>query len=84
VKEENVLLGPPEVIIITPTAIILRPSGVTQVIVVSLTTLILVAIFPPNATEDAPVKFVPVIVTVVPPAIGPDDGEILVITAGVT
>ena len=28
----------------------------------------------PNFTADAPVKFVPVTVTEVPPALGPDDG----------
>ena len=77
------LLSPPAVVIIMLTAIgVLR--GVTQVNVVSLTTIILVAAFAPNETTLAPVKFVPVIVTLVPPTLGPDDGEILVITAGVT
>ena len=42
---------------------------------VGLTTLTLVAAFGPNWTEVAPVRFVPVIVTVVPPEVGPDCGE---------
>ena len=82
VKEANVLLGPPPVRTITPKA----PAGlrgVIQVIVVSLTTLTLVADFKPNKILLAPLKFVPVIVTLVPPALGPNAGEILVITAGV-
>ena len=47
------------------------------------TTLIGVAAFPLIVTEVAPVKFVPVIVTIVPPTVLPDDGETLVITGGV-
>ena len=42
-----------------------------------------VAATPPNVTEVAPVKFVPVIVTLVPPVLIPDDGEISVMLAGV-
>jgi hypothetical protein len=45
--------------------------------------LIEVAANPPNVTKVAPVKFVPVIVTFVPPAVPPDDGEMLVIFGGV-
>ena len=77
------LLSPAPVVRVTPTAIGLVLSGVTQVIVVLSTTLILVADFKLNKTTLAPVKFVPVIVTLVPPALVPNDGEILVITAGV-
>ena len=83
-KDENLLLNPPPVVRVMPTAIALVLSGVTQVIVVSLTTLTLVADFKLNKILLAPVKFVPVIVTLVPPALVPNDGEILVITAGVT
>ena len=83
-KDENLLLNPPPVVRVMPTAIGLVLSGVTQVIVVLLTTLTLVADFKPNKILLAPVKFVPVIVTLVPPALGPNVGEILVITAGVT
>jgi len=53
------------------------------VIVVLFTTLIVVAAKPPNVTKVAPVKFVPVIVTLFPPAVLPDDGEMLVIFGGV-
>ena len=82
VKEENMVLGPPPVLTITPKA----PAGLTgviQVIVVSLTTVILVATALPNATDVAPVKFVPVIVMLFPPALFPAGGEILLITGGV-
>ena len=81
-KEENVLLGPPPVVTIIPTAPALL-AGVIQVIVVSLTTLRDVATVPPNVTTLAPVKEVPVIVTLVPPSVLPDDDEILLITGGV-
>jgi hypothetical protein len=42
-----------------------------------------VADIPSNVTEVAPVKFVPVIVTLVPPTMLPDDGEMPVIFGGV-
>ena len=77
------LLSPAPVVRVTPTATALVLSGVTQVIVVLSTTLILVGDFKPNKTTLVPVKFVPVIVTLVPPALVPNVGEILVITAGV-
>ncbi len=82
-KDENAPLDPPPVVTIMPTAPSLRTAGVLQVIVVLFTMLSDVAAIPPNVTEVAPVKFVPVIVTLVPPALVPNDGEILVITAGV-
>ena len=47
------------------------PAGVTAVTVVELTTLTEVAATPPIVTELAPVKFVPVIVIAVPPAVDP-------------
>jgi hypothetical protein len=50
---------------------------------VLFTTLIEVAAIPPNVTDVAPVKEVPVIVTLVPPAVLPVNGEILVTTGGV-
>ena len=52
------------------------PAGVIQVMVVELTTLTLVVTVPPIVTIVAPVKFVPVIVTLVPPATGPLAGAI--------
>ncbi len=81
-KEENVLLGPPPVVTIMPTVPSLL-TGVIQVIVVLFTMLREVAADPPNVTKVAPVKFLPVIVTLVPPAMPPNDGEILLITGGV-
>ena len=76
------LLNPPTVLTIISTGPNLL-AGIIQVIVVSLTTLILVSTVLPNVTALAPVKYVPVIVTLVPPSVLPDDGEILVITGGV-
>ena len=54
-------------------------AGVIQVIVVLSTTLIVVAAKPSNVTDVAPVKFMPVIVTFVPPAMLPDEGKMPVI-----
>jgi hypothetical protein len=51
------------------------PAGVTQVIVVELTTVMPVTAAPPMVTAVAPVKFVPVIVTLVPPSVVPALGE---------
>ena len=65
-----------------PTAPALR-AGVIQVIVVLFTTLREVAAKPSNVTDVAPVKFVPVIVTLVPPAVLPVNCEMLVIFGGV-
>ena len=80
-KDENAPLFPYIDVTIMPTAPVLR-VGVTQVIVVLFTTLREVADNPPNVTKVAPVKDVPVIVTLVPPAVLPVNGEILVITGG--
>ena len=82
-NEANVLLGPPPVVTITPTAPAVARAGVIQVIVVLSTMLREVAATPPNVTDVAPVKFVPVIVTLVPPVLIPDDGEMSVMLAGV-
>ena len=79
---ENVSLGPPPVVTIMPTDPALR-AGVIQVIVVLFTTLIVVAAKPSNVTDVAPVKFVPVIVTFVPPSVLPDDDKMPVIFGGV-
>ena len=81
-KDENAPLGPPPVVTIMPTSPPLR-AGVIQVIVVLFTMLREVAAIPPNVTDVAPVKFVPVIVTLVPPAVLPDDDEMPVIFGGV-
>ena len=82
VKDENIVLGPPPVRTITPTAPALL-RGVLQVSVVSSTTVILVAAALPNITDVAAVRFVPVIVTIFPPRILPAGGEISLITGGV-
>ena len=81
-KDENAPLFPYNDVTIMPTAPVLR-VGVIQVIVVLFTTLREVADNPPNVTNVAPVKFVPVIVTLVPPSILPDDGKMPVIFGGV-
>ena len=81
-KDENASLGPPPVVTIMPTAPALR-AGVIQVIVVLFTMVREVADNTPNVTDVAPVKFVPVIVTLVPPAMPPDDGEMPVIFGGI-
>ncbi len=49
-------------------------AGEVAVIWVSETTVKLVAAVAPKATAVAPVKPVPVMVTVVPPAVGPEVG----------
>ncbi len=51
------------------------PAGAVAVIDVSLLTVKLAAVVAPNWTAVAPVKLVLVIVTVVPPAAGPEVGE---------
>jgi hypothetical protein len=51
-----------------------EPAGTVAVMVVALTTVKAVAAFPANFTDVAPVKFVPVIVTALPPADGPESG----------
>ena len=65
---------PPVVVTLTSTTPV--PAGEVAVIEVAELTVKLAAAVPPNATALAPVKFVPVIVTDVPPATGPDVGEI--------
>src|ERR1700722_15473540 len=51
------------------------PAGVIAVICVPSTTWTLVAGVPPNVTVAPVPKFVPLIVTAVPPAVGPVLGE---------
>jgi hypothetical protein len=65
---------------VTPPA---EPAGVVAVIEVLLTTTTLVAAVLPNVTVAPDAKFVPVIVTAVPPAVGPVFGLTLV-TVGFT
>jgi hypothetical protein len=58
------------------------PAGVVAVIVVLFATTTLVAAVPPNVTVAPAAKFVPVIVTAVPPAVDPLFGVTL-LTAGI-
>ena len=60
------------------------PIGVIAVIVVEFTTTTLVAATPPTVTLLAPVKFVPIIVIVVPPVAGPLDGLTLATVGAAT
>ncbi len=80
---EYAVLGPPPVVTITSTVPALVRAGVIHVIVVLFTTLREVAAKPSNVTDVAPVKFVPVIVTVFPPSVLPEDDEMSVIFGGV-
>jgi hypothetical protein len=65
---------PPAVVTLTSTVPV--PAGEVAVIEVPEMTVKLVAGVAPKVTAVAPVRFVPVIVTEVPPARGPDVGEI--------
>src|SRR5205823_9167429 len=51
-------------------------AAVVAVIIVLLATFTFVAALPPRVTVAPAAKFVPVIVTAVPPVAGPDVGEI--------
>ena len=73
----------PLTVTVTATAPIL-PAGVVAVIEVLLTTTTLVAAVLPNVTVAPAAKFVPVIVTLVLPAVEPVFGETLVIVGVAT
>ena len=60
------------------------PAGVVAVIVVLFTTATFVAAAPPNVTVAPVAKFVPVIVTAVPPVVDPLFGLTLVTVGGAT
>jgi hypothetical protein len=60
------------------------PAGVVAVIDVLLTTTTFVAAALPNVTVAPATKFVPVIVTAVPPAVDPLFGLTLLTVAGTT
>ena len=65
---------PPAVVTVTSTVPV--PAGDVAVIEVAELTVKLVALVAPNFTAVAPVNPVPVIVTDVPPVVGPAVGEI--------
>ena len=69
---------PPAVVTVTSTVPTL-PAGLTAVICVSELTVNELATVEPNWMPVAPMKFVPVIVTDVPPLVGPALGPINVI-----
>ena len=70
---------PPGVVTVISTVPV--PAGLIAVIEVALLTVYEVAGVLPNLTAVAPVKPVPVIATEVPPAAGPDVGD-LPVTVG--
>ena len=74
---------PPAVVNTTSTAPAAL-AGVTIVTEVAPTFVIDVPAVPPNVIPVVADKLVPVIVTVVDPAVGPDDGEIEVIVGAAT
>src|SRR5690606_3366205 len=59
---------------VTVTSTVPGPAGVTALMTPSLSTVKLVAATPPNVTAVAAVKQLPLIVTVVPPVVGPVPG----------
>jgi hypothetical protein len=60
------------------------PAGVVAVILVELTTETPVVELPPIVTVAPLTKFVPVMLTLVPPAVGPELGEIAVTVGAAT
>ena len=71
---------PPSVVTVTSTAPL--PAGAVAVIEVALLTVYEVAAVVPNVTAVAAVKYLPVMVTLVPPASGPAVG-LMPVTDGV-
>ena len=65
---------PPGVVTRMSTVLPVTPAGAVARIEVSLRTVKVVAIVPPNLTATAPVKLLPVMVTTVPPLCEPADG----------
>ena len=79
-SEAEIALVPPAVVTRMST-VTADPAGDVAVIDVALMNVKL-AVVPPNFTLVTPVKLVPVTVTVVPPAVGPEVGEMLVTVGG--
>jgi hypothetical protein len=79
---ELVAETPPGVVTVTATVIAPLTAGVTAVKVVAELTLNEAAALDPKSTAVAPVKFVPVMVTEVPPAVEPEDGLTFVTVGG--
>jgi len=65
----------PEAVVTRTSSVPTDPAGDTAVILVEDTTVKLVAATVPKSTLVAPLKPVPFTVTVVPPALGPEEGD---------
>jgi len=74
---------PPGVVTVTLTVPALSAGEVAVIDVAELTVKLVAAVLP-KSTTVAPVKFVPVIVTLVPPWVVPEVGEIPVTVGAVT
>jgi hypothetical protein len=81
VKPLTEVPNPPSLVTTTFSAPAVFSGVVAEILVVELTVNVM-ALVPPNVTAVAPVKFVPVMVTTVPPANFPAEGEIEVIVGG--
>ena len=79
-----ILVAAPPVAVTTTLTAPAAWAGVVAVICVALFTVKLVALTPPKVTLMTPVKFVPVMVTDVPPASVPDEGVMLPIVGAAT
>ena len=69
---------------VTRTSTVPVPAGAVAVICVALLTVKPVAAVPPKVTAVVPVKFEPLMVTLVPPVPGPAVGEIPVTVGAAT
>ena len=74
----------PAVVVTVTSTVPAASAGETAVIDPSLFTTKLAAAVPPKLTADAAVKPLPPMVTLVPPAVGPDVGLTLVTTGAAT
>lgn len=64
-------------LVVARTSTVPVPAGAVAVICVELLTVKPVALVAPKRTAVAPVKLVPVMITLLPPVVGPVVGEIL-------
>ena len=76
-------LVPPGVVTVTST-VPADCAGSSAVMLVAPLTVKLVAVVEPKVTAVAPVRLVPVIVTLLPPAVGPEVGFTLVTVGAAT
>ena len=74
----------PPGVVTTTLAVPAACAGAVAMMVVGLTTVMPVAAAPPMVTAVAPVNPVPVMLTDVPPTVGPDAGEIAVTVGAAT